>query len=67
MKALLAIALSLISFALTMTIRVKDSNAYTTHVGMRVPPMEAKCMKTGQFQTDEGKLLKVFQCPTRAA
>jgi len=34
---------------------------------MRVPPIEAKCIKTGTFQTDEGKLLNVYLCPPRAA
>ena len=27
------------------------------------PPVEAGCFKTGDVETDEGKMLKVFRCP----
>ncbi|CAK24096.1 Uncharacterized membrane protein [Synechococcus sp. WH 7803] len=67
MRALVAVALSLTALVLTLSTGVRGSNAYTTHIGMRVPPIEAKCIKTGTFQTDEGKLLNVYRCPPRAA
>lgn len=67
MRPLIAVALSLTALVLTLGTGVRGSNAYTTHIGMRVPPIEAKCIKTGEIQTDEGKQLNVYQCPPRAA
>ena len=55
----MAVALSLTAFVFTLSAGVRDSNADTTHIGMRVPPIEAKCIKTEPFQTDEGKLLNI--------
>ena len=55
----MAVALSLTALVFTLSAGVRDSNAYTTHIGMRVPPIEAKCIKTGTIQTDEGKLLNI--------
>ena len=63
----MAVALSLTALVFTLSAGVRDSNADTTHIGMRVPPIEAKCIKTGTIQTDEGKLLNIDQCPARAA
>lgn len=67
MRALIAVALSLTALVLTLGTGARGANAYTTHIGMRVPPIEAKCIKTGEIQTDEGKQLNVYQCPPRAA
>jgi len=37
---------------------------YTTHIGSRVPPVEAGCLQIDVVETDSGKLLKVYACPS---
>ena len=63
MRVLLAAVLSLTAFVIVMAAGVKESVRYTTHIGSRVPPAEAGCLKTGDVRNDEGKLLNVFKCP----
>ena len=41
------------------------ADSYTTHIGSRVPPVEANCMPIDEITTDEGKQLSVYACPTK--
>lgn len=36
----------------------------TTHIGSRVPPVEAGCQQVDVVETDAGKLLNVYACPS---
>lgn len=65
MRILLAALLSLTALVVVVATGsgAKGSESFTTHIGSRVPPAEAGCFKTGQYRTDEDKLLNVFQCP----
>ena len=36
----------------------------TTHIGSRVPPVEAGCQQIEVVETDAGKLLNVYACPS---
>ena len=38
------------------------SDQYTTHIGSRVPPVEAGCLQVDVVETDAGKPLKVYAC-----
>ena len=64
MLALLAAFVSIAAFAFVLTTNVKSSATYTTHIGSRTPPAEADCIQTGEFRTEQDKLLKVYKCPT---
>ena len=37
---------------------------YTTHIGARVPPVEAGCLQVDVVETEAGKPLKVYACPS---
>ena len=37
---------------------------YTTHIGSRVPPVEAGCLQVDVVETDAGKPLLVYACPS---
>jgi len=63
MRVLLIVLFSLIACVTVLATGAKRSERFTTHIGSRIPPVEAKCFQTGEVQTDEGKHLKVFQCP----
>lgn len=66
MRMLMAVLLSLAALVGVVATEsgAKGSESFTTHIGSRVPPADAGCFKTGQYRTDEGKLLNVFQCPS---
>ena len=64
MSVLLAALFSLAAFAFVLTTSVTSSASYTTHIGSRTPPAEADCIKTGEFRTEQDKLLKIYKCPT---
>ena len=64
MSILLAALFSLAAFAFVLTTSVMSSASYTTHIGSRTPPAEADCIKTGEFRTEQDKLLKIYRCPT---
>ena len=64
MRVLLTALFSLAAFALILATGVKDSERFTTHIGSRVPPAELDCFKAGDVQTNEGRQLKIFKCPT---
>lgn len=55
--------LSLAAFALVLATEVKSSERFTTHIGLRLPPVELGCVQSGHVQTDEGRRLRVFKCP----
>ena len=63
MRVLLTVLFSLVACVTVLATGSKSSERFTIHIGSRMPPIEAKCFQTGEFQTDEGKRLKVFQCP----
>ena len=63
MRALIAGLLSMAALVIVLTTAVNSSNSYTTHIGSRIPPVDAGCIKDGEFRTDEGKLLRIFRCP----
>ena len=64
MSVLLAALFSLAAFAIVLTTSITSSAIYTTHIGSRTPPAEADCIKTGEFRTEQDKLLKIYKCPT---
>ena len=64
MSVLLAALFSLAAFAFVLTTRVMSSASYTTHIGSSTPPAEADCIQTGEFKTEQDKLLKIYKCPT---
>ena len=63
MRLLLTALVSLAAFAFVLATGVKSSERFTTHVGSRLPPTELGCFQSGEVQTDEGRRLKVFECP----
>ena len=64
MSVLLAALFSLAAFAFVLTTSVMSSASYTTHIGSRTPPAEADCIQTGEFRTEQDKLLKFYKCQT---
>ena len=64
MSVLLAALFSLAAFTFVLTTSVTSSASYTTHIGSRTPPAEADCIQTGEFRTEQDKLLKIYKCPT---
>lgn len=72
MRLHFAVLLSLISFSFVLINHVLGANlassglpdSYTTHIGSRVPPVEAGCLQIDVVMTDEGKSLNVFACPS---
>lgn len=62
-RVLLAALLSMAAFIVVLATGAEGSESYTTHIGSRVPPSEAGCIKTGEIRTDEGKVLNIFRCP----
>ncbi|WP_232199793.1 hypothetical protein [Synechococcus sp. CC9616] len=62
-RVLLAALLSMAAFIVVLATGAEGSESYTTHIGLRVPPSEAGCIKTGEIRTDEGKVLNIFRCP----
>ncbi len=73
MQLLLATLLSLATFAFVIVNHgagdgvgtAWTADGYTTHIGSRVPPVEANCMHIDEITTDEGKQLSVYACPTK--
>jgi hypothetical protein len=63
MRVFLAALFSLAAFAVVLATGAKGSDSFTTHIGSRVPPVEAGCYKTGDVRSDEGKVLNVYRCP----
>ena len=63
MRVLLAFLLSLTALVAVLVTQGKGSESYTTHIGSRTPPVEAGCFQSGEVETDEGKVLKIFRCP----
>ncbi len=63
MRVFLAALFLLAAFAVVLATRAKGSDNFTTHIGSRVPPVEAGCYKTGDVRSDEGKVLNVYRCP----
>ena len=63
MRVLLTALLSLVAFVVVVVIGGKSSKSFTTHIGLRIPPTELGCFQSGEVQTGEGHLLKVFMCP----
>ena len=64
MSVLLAALFSLAAFAFVLTTSVTSTTSYTTHIGSRTPPAEADCIQTGEFRTEQDKLLTTYKCPT---
>ena len=62
MRWLMGLLLSLATMVLVLTSASPGST--TTHIGARRPPAEAGCWRTGDFLTDEGKVLGVYRCPS---
>jgi len=63
MRFLLVAVMSITALAVVLTAGASGSQDYTTHIGQRVPPSEARCVKTGELSYDDGRLLSIFQCP----
>ena len=63
MRVLLTAFLSLAAGALVLETGVKSTEHFTIHIGSRLPPAELGCVQSGQLQTVEEHLLKVFKCP----
>ena len=63
MRLLLVAVMSITALAVVLIARASGSQDYTTHIGLRVPPSEARCVKTGELSSDDGRLLSIFQCP----
>lgn len=63
MRTLSAGLLLIAALVVAIAPGVRKSEIYTTHIGSRVPPTEACCIKAGELQREEGKPLKVFKCP----
>ena len=61
MRGLMVLLLSLTTMVLTLA-SASEGNT-TTHIGSRTPPAEAGCWRSGEFLTDEGRLLGVYRCP----
>jgi len=64
MRILLAAFVSLAAFAFVLTTYASSSGSYTTHIGSRTPTLEEGCIQTGEFKTEQEKLLKIYKCPT---
>ena len=73
MKRLLVVLLSLAAFVWVVVAAAVRSGAgsaarpdgFTTHIGARVPPIEAGCLQIDDVFTDEGKRLSVYACPPK--
>ena len=63
MRLLLVTVMSISALAVVLIAGANGSQGYTTHVGLRVPPSEARCVKIGELSSDDGRLLSIFQCP----
>lgn len=63
MRFLLVAVMSITALAVVLIAGASGSQDYTTHIGQRVPPSEARCVKTGELSSDDGRLLSIFQCP----
>jgi len=63
MRFLLVAVMSITALAVVLIAGASGSQDYTTHIGLRVPPSEARCVKTGELSSDDDKLLSIFQCP----
>ena len=63
MRLLLVAVMSITALAVVLIARASGFQDYTTHIGLRVPPSEARCVKTGELSTDDDKRLSIFQCP----
>lgn len=63
MRVLFNVLLSLTALVVVLMTGVMGSDSYTIHIGSRTPPSEAGCFQSGEVETDEGQLLKVFRCP----
>ena len=62
MRLLIGLLLSLATMLLVL--KSASPGNTTTHIGARTPPAEAGCWRTGEFLTDEGKVLGVYRCPS---
>ena len=63
MRLLLVAVMSITALSVVLFAGASGSQDYTTHIGLRVPPSEARCVKTGELSSDDGRLLSIFQCP----
>ncbi len=63
MPASIAALISLSALVIALITGMNRQESYTTHIGSRIPPVDADCIKDGEFRTDEGKLLRIFRCP----
>ena len=63
MRFLLVAVMSITALVVVLIAGASGSQDYTTHIGQRVPPSQARCVKTGELSSDDGRLLSIFQCP----
>ena len=63
MQARIAALISLSALVIALIAGMNSKDNYTTHIGSRIPPVDAGCIKVGEFRTDEGTLLNIFRCP----
>jgi len=63
MRLLLVAVMSITALAVVLIAGASGSQGYITHIGLRVPPSDARCVKTGEISSDDDKLLSIFQCP----
>ena len=72
MRLLLPALLSLTAFAYVVINHLMGAGLasaalpvqYTTHIGSRVPPVEAGCLQVDVVETDASKPLNVYACPS---
>ena len=62
-RVFLTALLSIAAFIVVLATGAVGSESYTTHIGLRVPPTDAGCFKTGEIRTEEGQQLNIFRCP----
>ena len=63
MRVMLTALLSIAAFLLVLATRVKSTERFAIHIGLRLPPAELDCVQSRHVQMNEGRRLKVFKCP----